>query len=536
MKRILLLIITLILTDSISIGNERVSLPDIGSSAEAAIGPEEERRMGESLLYEYHRYELVIEDPELNEYLSSLGYRLVAQSERPDLDFQFFMVKQNSINAFAAPGGFIGVHTGLLTTAENESEVAAVLAHEVAHVTQHHLIRTVEDMKKVSLPIALAMIGAVIAAQQSGTSSDAAPAAIMAGMGALQQNILNFTREHEYEADRVGIKTLAQASFDPTAMATFFARMDRVMRPNGDRPPEFLSTHPVSAARISEAKSRAAQIKPVEIQSDSIKNIHLANIKVINPDKNSTFVAPKEFDSKTNSTALRNAQRESFLRIRERARVLSAVNVENLVGFYREQLDKGIAPSDSAYRYGLSLALARSGKFDESIKILQTLKTKTPNELSYTLALADTLTRAGQLPQARQTLEQVYANHAGHRAVALTYADALLASQDKKDAQRALGVLRPVLSQVGWDVALQRSFARASELSGDTTRALEAHAEVSLYTGNAEDALRQLQSLLDNKSIGYYQRARVENRIAEIMPLVIDLRKRFGDANVGDRF
>lgn len=182
-----------------------IELPDIGASADRLASPDEESRYGESMLREFRRLNLVMEDPLVVDYLRSLGYRLVAQSEHQADDFTFFVVRSDEINAFAAPGGYIAVNVGLMHTMETESELAAVLGHEIAHISQRHLVRAWESMQKASLPIALAMIGAAIAAQ--GVKGDGTEAALIGGMGLIQQQQINFTRDNEYEADRIGIHT-----------------------------------------------------------------------------------------------------------------------------------------------------------------------------------------------------------------------------------------------------------------------------------------------------------------------------------------
>ncbi|HVH36544.1 MAG TPA: M48 family metalloprotease, partial [Tahibacter sp.] len=156
-----------------------VRLPDIGSSASAIMTPQEQRAYGASMLHEMRSYTLVLDDPLLVDYLNALGYRLVAHSDKPEQAYTFFVVRDPAINAFAAPGGYIGVNAGLITTAVDEGEVAAVLAHEIAHISQNHLLRAFEDSQKASLPIALAMLGAMIASQ--GASGDGAEAAMVAG-------------------------------------------------------------------------------------------------------------------------------------------------------------------------------------------------------------------------------------------------------------------------------------------------------------------------------------------------------------------
>jgi predicted Zn-dependent protease len=202
------------------------TLPDLGSSAESLATPEELRRYGRQLLGSFRQAGLLFDDPLLDEYIETLGYRLVAHGRRPDQHFKFFLIRDRTVNAFAAPGGYIGTYAGMVLLTEREDELAAVLAHEVAHITQNHTLRGAESASKASLPIMLGMLAAMVAASQSSSSSsgDAAQAAIMGGMGLMQQAQINYTRANEYEADRIGIPTLAGAGFDPFAQADVWVR------------------------------------------------------------------------------------------------------------------------------------------------------------------------------------------------------------------------------------------------------------------------------------------------------------------------
>ena len=459
-------------------------LPDFGSSAGGIISPDEERRIGESMMRELRGLNYLLDDPELTDYIEALGYRLVAQSDRPEQPFTFFIVRAEDINAFAAPGGYVGVNTGLITMAEAESELAAVLAHEVAHVTQRHLVRAFESVKNASIPIALAMIGAIIAAQGAG-SGDAAQAAVVGGTALMQQQVINFTRHNEYEADRIGMTTLNRAEFDPVAMATFFGRMGRALRANGDSIPEMLRTHPVTTVRVSEAKARAESIAAA------------GNGKPVREDAD-------------------------FLRIRERARVLGAERPEELVRYYERT--ETLPPDVRDYGHGL--ALVRAGRAKEGLVKLTALHERAPENLAYSLALAHAEHISGHRKAASERLARLHEARPDHRAVAIAYADQLVESGDAKAAARAVRALRPLVARNAGDARLQLAFARASELAGDEVRAGEAHAEVALLNGRAEDALGQLNTLLKRGDVDYYQRARIEARIAQITPWALEQRRR----------
>src|SRR6185312_5961700 len=225
-----------------------VKLPDIGSSAGSVMSPQDQRDYGAQVLHELRSYEMV-----LDEYINALGYKLVSNSDRPDLPFTFFIMRDPEINAFAVPGGYIAANAGLIINMSREDELAAVLAHEISHITQQHLLRAYEDVKKMSIPVMLAMLGILIAS--SHTHDDTGQAAIMTGTSLMQQRQINFTRHDEAEADRVGIQTMARAGYDPMAMADTFSTLQRVMRVNGVDVPEFLLDHPVDTARIADAKS-----------------------------------------------------------------------------------------------------------------------------------------------------------------------------------------------------------------------------------------------------------------------------------------
>lgn len=468
---------------------QNVELPDIGSSAGTILSPDEERRYGQRMLYELRRIDLVLDDALVSDYVHALGYRLVALSERPEQEFTFFVVRSNEINAFAAPGGYVGLNVGLMHTAENESEVAAVLAHEVAHVTQRHLVRAYESIQKASLPIALAMLGAIIASRNS--SGDGTEAALIGGMGLLQQQQINFTRHNEYEADRVGIFTLAKAGFDVEAMAGFFSRMGRATRSNNSTEvPEFLRTHPITASRVTEAKNRVEAIRrdpPVVTES--------------------------------------GANEARFRLMRERAHVLTASEPAKLVDVYRRELKHVDAARAPSQRYGLAIALLRSGQAEDARKELDRLLLDDPGEIAFLLPHAQAQRLAGDAAGALQKLKALAEVAPDHRAVQLAYAEALNSLGTRESGQQAMGVLRPVLAKVGTDPTTQASFARACELAGEDARALEAHAEVALYTGRPYDAMEQLKRLLERPKLDYYQRARVEARIAELTPFMLELER-----------
>jgi predicted Zn-dependent protease len=492
----------------------RIELPDMGSSAGQILSPGAERQYGEALMRELRRVGWLLEDPPLEEYIESLGFRLVAHSERPGDPFVFFVVRERSINAFAAPGGLIGVNAGLILTAETESELAAVLAHEVAHVTQRHLVRRFENMQKASLPIALAMIGTMIAA--SRVSGDAIPATIATGMGLMEQQAINFTRQNEYEADRVGIRTLAQAGFDPEGMAGIFGRMARAHRGPGDAVPEYLRTHPVTSARIAEARDRAASAEGAFFVPPTPQPLHPKLPTVLGGMRNASEISAWLPES---DEGLR------FRLMRERVRVLSAPLPMDALRYYAELGRAERADDPRPALYGEALALTAANRAAEALPLIDRLLAKDPGHVLFRLAQAEAKLMMGDAAAAEAVFAELNGDFPGNRSITLAYARALIQRGDAGAGRRAQALLRPLLSG-STSPALHVAFARASELAGDEIRAAEAHAEAAFLGGRAEDALRLLEGLAKREDLDYYQRARIDARITQITPAVLELRRR----------
>lgn len=515
--RLMLLPAALVLAAGASAqSRDPLALPDMGSSAGSLITPAEEAMYGEYTRRELRAYGMLLEDPLLDEYLNALGQRLAGVSERPQQDFTFFWLRARDINAFATLGGYIGMNSGLVLTATSEDEVAAVLAHEIAHVTQRHIVRAVERQQKDTLPILLATLGAVAAAQSAGGSSagNATQAAIMSGMALMQQRQINHTRSNEYEADRIGILTLARAGYQPMAMADFFARMHRTLRSTiGEQEaPEFLRTHPVTSSRISEAKGRAEGSRiPVGFQPPQLDDSPL------NP------LLPERHFSAAGLDA--RPSRALFPWVQARLRVLSADSpAQALDEFAKRAAAHGEGLSDPE-RYGYALALARTSDSVGALEQLSAIE-QAPPGYWLDLARAEALHLGGRQQEAEAVFQALYEAHPRSRPVSLSYAEALIRSGGEAQGRRAQAVLRPLLLSAGEDIALQRSFGRASELAGDKVRASEAHAEAAYLSGRAEDALNQLQALKQRDDLDYYQRSRIDARIAELTPVVLELRER----------
>ena len=235
-------------------GSDNISLPDFGDSAGSVISPTYERRLGQMFLKQVRQFSRFISDPEVESYIKSLGYNLTSHTDDNEQPFQFLVIDNPTINAVAGPGGIIGINSGVILNSGSESELAGVVAHEIAHVTQRHLARNFEEAKKYSLPTAAAMIGALIIATQAPAAGQAA----ISGVAGLSiQNQINFTRENEEEADRIGISLLAKSGYKPRGMPLFFEKLQKLSKFSQSNAPEYFRTHPLTISRIADTRARA---------------------------------------------------------------------------------------------------------------------------------------------------------------------------------------------------------------------------------------------------------------------------------------
>ncbi|MEO8859507.1 MAG: M48 family metalloprotease [Burkholderiaceae bacterium] len=496
-----------------------VRLPDLGSSANALISPREAQDYGASMLRQMRALDMVVDDPLLDDYINDLGYRLVASSDKPKEHFSFLIVKDPEINAFAAPGGYIAVNSGLLTITRDESELAGVIAHEIGHITQNHLQRAFEDSKKDAPLMALVLLGA-IAAGASSHSGDAPMAVLAGGQGLIAQKSINFTRKDEVEADRVGIQTLSKAGFDPNAMAGFFQRMQDAMSAGagGEDVPALLQTHPVTTSRISDAKARANAL----VAAQKLR-INTADIDRTQWEKSTAPIAfvkdPASLLAPHHASDL-----DTYVLMRERVRVLAG-DATRLATYYGSNLHTRPDFDTPANHYGFALALTRSGRGAAAIEQLQPLLGKHPESLILKLALADARLQAGQRAVALALYTDLNNQSPRNRAVALAYASALTAGGNKEQARLGASLLRPLLDNAS-EPEIYSAYARASDKAGDSVRAGEAFADASYYSGRPYDAMEQLKRLLKRDDLDYYARVRIQARISELTPLVMELHKR----------
>ncbi|MEL1264970.1 M48 family metalloprotease [Pseudoxanthomonas putridarboris] len=509
-------------------------LPDIGSSAGELLTPARQAEYGGMMLRELRNYGYLLEDPLVTDWLQTMGSRLGADSDNPQQSYTFFMMRDRQINAFATLGGYIGMNAGLVLTAEREDEVAAVLSHEIAHVTQQHVLRGVERAQRDQVPILLGMLAAIVAAQAAGgnSSGDASQAAIASAMGLMAQRQIDYTRSNESEADRIGIRTLARAGYDVDAMAGFFARMAQATRASRgnerDRAPDYLQTHPVTTTRISEAQQRAEQMRKDNVtlvttvpggqrtESFNPRTIVLPETRSDNPLLPIPVTLPSPVFDRGDSG--------QFGWARERLRALSA-STPSMAAREYEAIRRETGKLTDAQRYGLAVAHLQAGNGSAARTELQQLLADHPDNLWIELSLGEAESRAGDHAAANRRFDALLQRLPYNRAVALTYAKVLNEQGGREAGLRAQAVLRPMLGRAGNDPVFQQRFARANELAGDTARAGEAYAEAAYLNGRPEQALIQLQNLKRQSDLDYYARARIDARIAAITPEVLELRR-----------
>jgi len=408
----------------------------------------------------------LVEDPQVTEYINEIGHRIAAQANiEGNHEFSFFVVDNNVINAFALPGGFIGVHTGLLEATRNEDELAGVLAHEVAHVTQRHIARRIHANQRQSILSTAIMLGAILAGAAGG-GGDVMQGAIAVAQGTAAQQQINFTRSNEYEADRVGISALAAAGFDPQGMGSFFEVMSRGTTPIEQRLPEFLRTHPVSSARIAEARGRARSYQPVHTTDSVNYGIARARLVVASQDTPEDAVAYFE---------------------RER---------------YEYQSDEE--------RYGRAVAYLRAGRNVEANRIFEELANKDPEIIAYHIGLADSQMALEAVAEAMETFAKGQELFPRNLPLTIHHAEALLQIDQ---ADRAHEMLLDLLNNTPPTPEQVRLIAKAAIEAGEIAEAHYYMAEYRLMIGDLVGGVNFLQQALQVPELEEIQRIRFEARI-----------------------
>lgn len=464
-KLLVLLGATLLACSQVAIAQD-IKLPDMGSPADAVLSKNEESRIGSAIMRQINASGSVLADPQISEYINEIGHRVAAQSNDGNYNFTFFVVDDPSINAFALPGGYIGVHTGLIETTRSEDELAGVLAHEVAHVTQRHIARAVHANKRQSLLSTAIMLGAVVAGALGGIDGQAMAAAMGVAQGTAAQAQINFTRHNEYEADRIGIASLAEAGFNPNGMASFFEIIGRQAGQAATEIPEFLRTHPVSSARVSEAKARARAYP--NIQTEDTVNYGIARARLV---------------------------------------VARYDDPEDAVEFFERQ------PSNyqtARWQYGLATAYLGSYQPLKAARIFEELSNREPEVIAYHIGLGQAYLAMEQIDEAEAVYARALELFPRNVPLVVRYSEALMRMGEYTYAHTMLLDLFNSVAPTPDQVLLIEEAARGAN------EVVEAHyyrAEYSFMTGDLIGGINYLRKALAMPEINEIQRIRFEARI-----------------------
>lgn len=452
-------------------------LPSLGDRISGIYSLEDEYQMGRDFLRSVRRSAPTISDPLLNDYLVNFTHNLAVHSDLQDYRLAFVIIDSPALNAFAAPGGIIGVNGGLFLNAHSEGEFASVIAHELAHVSQRHFARSVEDAQRRRIPELATLLASVVL---MGTGSSAGPAAVMAAQGRAIENQLRFSRQNEAEADRLGLRTLYNAGYDPDDMASLFERLVAMSR-FSSRPPEFLLSHPVTESRVSDARSRANQY----------------------PQR----AAPDDLE---------------YQLMRARVQVHYEANKASAITDFSERLQDDMDNrSADALRYGLAMAYFEDEQYGRALELMEQLLAKESNRITYVTSKAEILIDSGDPQQALDYLERHLRINPANHPLTMAKARALLGVREYTTAVR---VLEEHVQRRPDDHNLWYMIAESQGQAGNISKVHQARAEYFILVGDFRSAREQLSYAL-----------RIENGREENIPLISRLRQRISDVETLQR-
>ncbi|QZA82214.1 beta-barrel assembly-enhancing protease [Deefgea piscis] len=457
-------------------------MPDFGDISQQGLSTQQEREIGENAMRQIRRSGAMLEDPEIVAYLNQVGYRLTDAAEISQPQFTFFPLLDASVNAFAMPGGFVGVHTGLLVQAQHESEVASVLAHEIAHVSQRHIARLIDGTKS-SPWISLASIAVALLASQAGRG-DAAVAAIAAGTGVAVQRQLDFTYSFEQEADRIGMQTLKKSGYDPSAMVVFFERLQKHNRLYENNAPDFLRTHPVTFKRISDAQARLGEIK-FKAVPDSLE----------------------------------------FLFIREKSRAMQMGGRDG-VPYYQGIIQEKRYANETAQHYGLAYSYYLLQQYDLAWQSLQTAKdslSKAKNHPMLAFLAGNIKLGQGKNAQAVQIMSDAVQAFPANRALLYGLIDAYIASGQFAEAKSSLNDALEFYPSDAW---LYQRQAKMYAKQGDLMRQYQSQGEYYVRLQEYTAAFEQFELALKQPGNDFYLLSGIEARLNQLRQEQQDARKK----------
>jgi predicted Zn-dependent protease len=445
-------------------------LPDLSSTANGILDKQGQYQLGYSVMMQMRQQNALFNDPETSEYVQQIGQRLASQSADGGGNFHYVVLKSDELNSFAVTGGWVFVFTSMIGFVHTESELAAVMAHETAHIVQNHVLRGLEDQKNATLLSLAGMLGAILLGALGGGGGDAIEGGIVASQGLAAQHEINFSRSEEEEADRVGIQLLAAAGFDPEAMGNIWVQMMQAQSLQNSWVPAMLQDHPVDSVRIADARDRAAQYPPV-------------------PDTSSS----------------------DFYLIRERVRVLTAPGDQDTQRVYAQKIANG--DHSLATMYGDALALMQDNKASQAVPILKQLIVQHGDLHLLYSALGQAQAQAGDMTDALATFRLAMELFPRNVPVTIRYAQTLMA--DGKNAQ-AHDVLLDLFNNVEPTPDQIELTARAAGAAGDLGDAYYYMGEYQIADGNLPLAAQQYQLALRTPHLTDVQRKRISARLREV--------------------
>lgn len=463
------ILILLLVTSNIVQAVNSVDLPDIGDSSGSAVSPEFERRLGKAFMRSVRQFAAIVNDPEVESYIESIGHQLAANSDNNTLSFTFFVVDDSHINAFAAPGGVIGVNSGTILNSRNESELAGVLAHEIAHVTQRHMARQFERADQLNLPGMAGLLGAILIGI---ANPEVGAAALTIVRGASTQASINFTRANEEEADNVGIQLLARSGYDPQGMPGFFERLQQKSEYYSGNAPEFLRTHPLTTSRIAESKARASRYKPVSYINTA-----------------------------------------SYELVRAKIEVFSYKNGKDAIAIFKDRLANTPVADKDPIRYGYVLALTRAGAYHLAREQLSVLLNNDSDNIAYMLAAANIESEQRNYDAALGIYRKAQQLYPDYRPMVLAYAKTLL---DARQPKQARDLLHDYQRQQEPGPAFYELLSQAEAQNGSEANSGIAKAEYFYLTGDTKLAIDRLIQTKRQGQLDYYQREIIVARISQL--------------------
>ena len=453
-------------------GSSDFNLPQIGEAGANVISPQQEYVIGLQVINELREAGAIVEDPLIEEYIQNLGHSLSSHSDNPGLNFGYYVIDDDEINATTLPGGFIVVNSGLILMADNEDELAGVLAHETGHVTQRHLARGLEDQKNHSFMDLVTILAGVLAATKA-SNPDVAAGALATAEGAIIQHQINYTRGDEAEADRVGIATLARAGYQPQGMVDFFAKMQQNSSLNGyDKIPEFLLDHPLDLTRMADMQNRAAELH-----------------------------VPKRPDSR------------SFLLIKARLKAMQDGGTDKLQEYFTGGIQTTHGWEQVAMRYGLALVDARLGHYNEAITLMRALVSEYDDVTAFRIGLADSEMQAGKTDAAIETFDSAMRLFPDSSPLMLSYASDLI---DANKPRSAVDILNLLTFGSHRDPEALRLMAKAFEKLNDSGDSHYYMSEYYLSSGLPTAAVDQLRIALATPGISSLQQERYRARLHRV--------------------